>query len=280
MTLPSRVVAVVLWSAVVAAAAAPYFRTSRRLGFLKLVAGLLGVGFDELVQREAMRRQRRLGVVAAAALVTAAVFLLENGHELVASEADAVITISDASQADIARLLGGLRGAPRIVLAGEALPPFDLVKLPGTIERSEQGAPAERAGEQAGQRVEVDLVGLGVDEGGDGALDDLLDPAADLARQVVALEHAAALLVDDHALRVHDVVVLEDVLAHDEVLLLHLVELDLEEEPPAAEDPVVLEDLPPHVAGFKTEFFTHYQDPTETRADLDAHTDTPRPTPP
>src|SRR3954464_8164280 len=28
-------------------------------------------------------------------------------------------------------------------------------------------------------------------------------------------------------------------------------------------------DLPPHVAGFKTEFFTHYQDPTETRADLD-----------
>jgi hypothetical protein len=29
-------------------------------------------------------------------------------------------------------------------------------------------------------------------------------------------------------------------------------------------------DLPPHVAGFKTEFFTHYQDPTESRADLDA----------
>ena len=29
-------------------------------------------------------------------------------------------------------------------------------------------------------------------------------------------------------------------------------------------------DLPPHVAGFKTQFFTHYQDPTETRANLDA----------
>ena len=29
-------------------------------------------------------------------------------------------------------------------------------------------------------------------------------------------------------------------------------------------------DLPPHVAGFKTEFFTQYQDPTETRANLDA----------
>src|SRR3954468_6584662 len=29
-------------------------------------------------------------------------------------------------------------------------------------------------------------------------------------------------------------------------------------------------DLPPHVGGFKTEFFTHSQDPTEPRADLDA----------
>jgi hypothetical protein len=28
--------------------------------------------------------------------------------------------------------------------------------------------------------------------------------------------------------------------------------------------------LPPHVAGFRTQFFTHYQDPTETRANLDA----------
>ncbi len=51
----------------------------------------------------------------------------------------------------------------------------------------------------------------------------LLDPAPDLLGQVVALEHAAALLVDDHALRVHDVVVLEDVLARDEVLLLDLL---------------------------------------------------------
>ena len=30
------------------------------------------------------------------------------------------------------------------------------------------------------------------------------------------------------------------------------------------------DDLPPHVAGFRTQFFTKYQDPTETRADLDA----------
>ncbi len=52
---------------------------------------------------------------------------------------------------------------------------------------------------------------------------DVLDPVADLAGEVVALEHAAPLLVDHHALRVHDVVVLEDVLTRDEVLLLDLL---------------------------------------------------------
>lgn len=40
----------------------------RRLGFLKLVAGMLGVGLDELVQRETTRRHRRLAWFAAASL--------------------------------------------------------------------------------------------------------------------------------------------------------------------------------------------------------------------
>lgn len=40
----------------------------RRTGFLRLVAGMLGVGLDELVQRETTRRQRRLGYLAAASL--------------------------------------------------------------------------------------------------------------------------------------------------------------------------------------------------------------------
>ncbi len=40
----------------------------RRIGFLKLVAGMLGVGLDELVQRETTRRQRRLAFLAAASL--------------------------------------------------------------------------------------------------------------------------------------------------------------------------------------------------------------------
>jgi tetratricopeptide (TPR) repeat protein len=40
----------------------------RRIGFLKIVAGMLGVGLDELVQRETVRRQRRLAWLAAASL--------------------------------------------------------------------------------------------------------------------------------------------------------------------------------------------------------------------
>jgi tetratricopeptide (TPR) repeat protein len=41
---------------------------SRRLGFIKLVAGMLGVGLDDLLQRETTRRQRRMAVVAALSL--------------------------------------------------------------------------------------------------------------------------------------------------------------------------------------------------------------------
>ena len=45
----------------------------RRLGFLRLVAGMLGVGLDDLVHREATRRQRRLALLAAASLAGMAV---------------------------------------------------------------------------------------------------------------------------------------------------------------------------------------------------------------
>lgn len=40
----------------------------RRVGFLKIVAGMLGVGLDDLVQREQLRRQRRLAGVTAGSL--------------------------------------------------------------------------------------------------------------------------------------------------------------------------------------------------------------------
>ena len=45
----------------------------RRMGFLKLVAGMLGVGLDDLVQRETTRRHRRLAWLAAASLAGMAV---------------------------------------------------------------------------------------------------------------------------------------------------------------------------------------------------------------
>ena len=45
----------------------------KRLAFLKLVAGMLGVGLDELVQREQTRRQRRLAWLATASIAGMAV---------------------------------------------------------------------------------------------------------------------------------------------------------------------------------------------------------------
>lgn len=41
----------------------------KRLGLLKIVAGILGVGLDDLVQRDHLRRQRRLAVITGASLI-------------------------------------------------------------------------------------------------------------------------------------------------------------------------------------------------------------------
>lgn len=41
----------------------------RRMGFLKLVAGMLGVGLDDLVQREATRRQRRMAWITSGSML-------------------------------------------------------------------------------------------------------------------------------------------------------------------------------------------------------------------
>jgi tetratricopeptide (TPR) repeat protein len=59
----------------------------RRLGFLKLVAGMLGVGLDDLVQRETTRRHRRMAWLAAASLAgmavtsTLSVFAVQSRNE-------------------------------------------------------------------------------------------------------------------------------------------------------------------------------------------------------
>ena len=76
--------------------------------------------------------------------------------------------------------------------------------------------------ERGPERVEVPLLREALGGGGDVALDDVVDHRADLLVQVGALEHRAALAVDDLALPVHHVVVLQDVLAGVEVLRLDL----------------------------------------------------------
>ena len=88
------------------------------------------------------------------------------------------------------------------------------------------------------------------------ALDDLVDPAFEQLRHVVALEHLASLLVDHLTLDVHDVVVLEDVLPGHEVLLLDLLlrALDLLRQDPGLHRLVVgqleaIDDLVDPVAG-------------------------------
>lgn len=48
----------------------------RRLGFLKIVAGMLGVGLDELIQRDQLRRHRRLAGIAASSIAGMFIALL------------------------------------------------------------------------------------------------------------------------------------------------------------------------------------------------------------
>src|SRR4029078_12985191 len=79
-------------------------------------------------------------------------------------------------------------------------------------------------GHRLRERLEIPVVAvLVLREEVDRVLDDLLDPELDLLGEALAVEHLPALLVDPLAVPVEDVVVLEDVLPHDEVLLLDLL---------------------------------------------------------
>ena len=79
----------------------------RRMGLLKTVAGMLGVGLDDLVQREGQRRQRRMQIIAAASLVG---MLFTSGMSLVAIQSrDAARDQRREAEGLVAFMLGDLK---------------------------------------------------------------------------------------------------------------------------------------------------------------------------
>jgi tetratricopeptide (TPR) repeat protein len=80
---------------------------ARRLGFLKLVAGMLGIGLDDLVRREAVRRQHRLAILAAASL---AGMVVTSGLAITAIEArDAARDQKREAESLVGFMLGDLK---------------------------------------------------------------------------------------------------------------------------------------------------------------------------
>ncbi|MEO5971829.1 MAG: toll/interleukin-1 receptor domain-containing protein [Sphingomicrobium sp.] len=82
-------------------------RDGKRMGLLKLVAGMLGVGLDELVQRDTVRRQRKLAWLAAASLAGMAV---TSGLAIAALDArDAARDQRRAAEGLVGFMLGDLK---------------------------------------------------------------------------------------------------------------------------------------------------------------------------
>ena len=105
----------------------------------------------------------------------------------------------------------------RLGVLGEVLDEH-LAGEPGTaaglrLDPLEREAEGVQLAQRGPERVEVPLLGEVSGRAHDVAGHDVVDEGADLLLQVGALEHPAALAVDDLALAVHHVVVLQDVLA-------------------------------------------------------------------
>ena len=79
----------------------------RSLGLMKIIAGMLGVGLDDLVQREGKRRQRRMTIIAAASL---AGMVVTSGLSLVAIQSrDAARDQRREAEGLVAFMLGDLK---------------------------------------------------------------------------------------------------------------------------------------------------------------------------
>ncbi|MGH6705610.1 MAG: TIR domain-containing protein [Sphingomicrobium sp.] len=79
----------------------------RRMGLLKTVAGMLGVGLDDLVQREGQRRQRRMQIIAAASLIG---MIFTSGMSLIAIQSrDAARDQRREAEGLVAFMLGDLK---------------------------------------------------------------------------------------------------------------------------------------------------------------------------
>lgn len=79
----------------------------KQLGLMKIIAGMLGVGLDDLVQREGRRRQRRMQLIAAASLVG---MILTTGLSLVAIQSrDAARDQRREAESLVAFMLGDLK---------------------------------------------------------------------------------------------------------------------------------------------------------------------------
>ena len=79
----------------------------RHMGLLKTAAGMLGVGLDDLAQREAHRRQRRMTIIAAASLIG---MIFTSGMSLIAIQSrDAARDQRREAESLVAFMLGDLR---------------------------------------------------------------------------------------------------------------------------------------------------------------------------
>ena len=79
----------------------------KQLGLMKIIAGMLGVGLDDLVQRESKRRQHRMQLIAAAALIG---MLFTSGLAFVAVQSrDAARDQRREAESLVAFMLGDLK---------------------------------------------------------------------------------------------------------------------------------------------------------------------------